>query len=81
MKGGSSRKQEFFLIDGSDCLLIISFRCLALSPSLCKTLVSTYHIHLPGSGRINISGLSEDNVARTAKAIDEVVRMSGEREI
>lgn len=41
-------------------------------------LVDTYHVHLPGSGRINVAGLSEENVSRAAKAIDGVVRMSAE---
>ncbi|GKT55743.1 aspartate aminotransferase [Colletotrichum tofieldiae] len=53
------------------------FSCLALSPSQCKSLGNTYHVHLPESGRINIAGLSEDNVKRAAKAIDEVIREQG----
>ncbi|KAK1848091.1 aspartate aminotransferase [Colletotrichum chrysophilum] len=52
------------------------FSCLALSPAQCKTLVTKYHVHLPGSGRINVAGLSEDNVRRAAKAIDEVIRQT-----
>ncbi|KAF9872749.1 aspartate aminotransferase [Colletotrichum karsti] len=57
------------------------FSCLALSPSQCETLVSKYHVHLPGSGRINVAGLSEDNVARAAQAIDEVVRLPGKQKL
>ncbi|KAF4416533.1 Aspartate aminotransferase 3 [Colletotrichum fructicola] len=52
------------------------FSCLALSPAQCKTLVTKCHVHLPGSGRINVAGLSEDNVRRAAKAIDEVIRQT-----
>ncbi|KXH39962.1 aspartate aminotransferase [Colletotrichum simmondsii] len=50
------------------------FSCLALSPSQCRELVETYHVHLPGSGRINLAGLSEENVKRAAQAIDKVTR-------
>ncbi|OBR16148.1 Aspartate aminotransferase [Colletotrichum higginsianum IMI 349063] len=50
------------------------FSCLALSPSQCKKLVSTYHVHLPESGRINIAGLSKENAQRAASAIDKVIR-------
>ncbi|KXH57983.1 aspartate aminotransferase [Colletotrichum salicis] len=37
-------------------------------------LVETYHVHLPGSGRINVAGLSDENVKRAAQAIDKVIR-------
>ncbi|KAK1456223.1 aspartate aminotransferase [Colletotrichum melonis] len=50
------------------------FSCLALSPSQCRELVEAYHVHLPGSGRINLAGLSEENVKRAAQAIDKVTR-------
>ncbi|KAK1673889.1 pyridoxal phosphate-dependent transferase [Colletotrichum godetiae] len=50
------------------------FSCLALSPSQCRELVETYHVHLPGSGRINVAGLSVENVKRAAQAIDKVIR-------
>ncbi|KAK1720113.1 hypothetical protein CaCOL14_002137 [Colletotrichum acutatum] len=51
------------------------FSCLALSQSQCRELVETYHVHLPGSGRINLAGLSEENVKRAAQAIDKVTRI------
>jgi len=50
------------------------FSILKLSPEQCRTLISDYHIYLPQSGRINISGLNSTNVEYVAKAIDSVVR-------
>ncbi|KAJ5383243.1 Pyridoxal phosphate-dependent transferase major region subdomain 2 [Penicillium concentricum] len=49
-------------------------RCLALTPGQCNTLINNYHVHLPVSGRINVAGLSTNNIKRTSRAIDAVVR-------
>ncbi|KAK4868024.1 hypothetical protein LT330_007683 [Penicillium expansum] len=48
--------------------------CLALTPEQCNALIDDHHVHLPVSGRINIAGLNTENVERTARAIDAVVR-------
>ncbi|KAJ5490420.1 Pyridoxal phosphate-dependent transferase major region subdomain 2 [Penicillium expansum] len=40
----------------------------------CNALIDDHHVHLPVSGRINIAGLNTENVERTARAIDAVVR-------
>ncbi|KAJ5951287.1 Pyridoxal phosphate-dependent transferase major region subdomain 2 [Penicillium vulpinum] len=50
------------------------FSCLALNPAQCNALIDNYHVHLPVSGRINVAGLSTNNIERTARAIDAVVR-------
>ncbi|OAL48823.1 PLP-dependent transferase [Pyrenochaeta sp. DS3sAY3a] len=49
------------------------FSCLALNAEQCRALVTKHHIHLPENGRISIAGLSEANVERMARAIDDVV--------
>ncbi|KAH7078117.1 pyridoxal phosphate-dependent transferase [Paraphoma chrysanthemicola] len=45
------------------------FVCLPLTAGQCRRLTAEQHIHLPENGRINIAGLSANNVQRTAKAI------------
>ncbi|KAH7070250.1 pyridoxal phosphate-dependent transferase [Paraphoma chrysanthemicola] len=45
------------------------FVCLPLTAEQCSRLTAEHHIHLPENGRINIAGLSADNVRRTAQVI------------
>ncbi|KAJ9253419.1 hypothetical protein DTO207G8_4152 [Paecilomyces variotii] len=50
------------------------FSYTGLTPEQVVALKEKYHIYLLKSGRASISGLSENNVAYVAKAIDYVVR-------
>ncbi|CDM30175.1 Aspartate/other aminotransferase [Penicillium roqueforti FM164] len=50
------------------------FSCLAITPAQCNALNDNYHVHLPVSGRINVAGLNNNNIERTARAIDAVVQ-------
>ncbi|CAJ0547378.1 Ff.00g041320.m01.CDS01 [Fusarium sp. VM40] len=50
------------------------FSYLNLTPQQCQSLIDKFHIYLPSNGRINISGLNQDNILRVAKSFDQVVR-------
>ncbi|KAF4333022.1 aspartate aminotransferase cytoplasmic [Fusarium beomiforme] len=50
------------------------FSYLNLNPRQCQRLIEEYHIYLPSSGRINISGLNQSNIDRVADCIDELIR-------
>lgn len=50
------------------------FSYMGLSGSLASELISKHHVYLTGNGRINLSGMSADNVGRVAEAFDAVVR-------
>lgn len=54
---------------------------LNLTPAQCRMMANRYHIYLPENGRINISGLSLQNVSSVARAIDEVVRVGAEAKL
>lgn len=54
---------------------------LKLTPAQCRMLASRYHIYLPENGRINISGLSLQNVSSVARAIDQIVRVGTEAKL
>lgn len=55
------------------------FSYTSLLPEQIKLLESGHHVYLPENGRINISGLNENNIERVARAFDAVIRRSGNR--
>jgi aspartate/tyrosine/aromatic aminotransferase len=48
------------------------FALLGLSPQAVETLRVRHHVYVTGSGRINVAGLTPDNVGRVAAAIAAV---------
>jgi aspartate/tyrosine/aromatic aminotransferase len=48
------------------------FSLLGITEDQATRLASDHHIYLPKSGRINVAGLSEENVGYVADAIAEV---------
>ncbi|KAF5543325.1 aspartate aminotransferase cytoplasmic [Fusarium mexicanum] len=50
------------------------FSYLKLNSQQCQKLTDKHHIYLPPNGRINISGLSQGNIERVARSLDEVIR-------
>ena len=50
------------------------FSWTGLSGDQAKLLREKYHVYLPGTGRINVSGLNGENVGRVAEAFDAVIR-------
>jgi aspartate aminotransferase, cytoplasmic len=51
------------------------FSYTGLSESQTQRLIDQHHVYLPGTGRINISGLSHGNIDRVARAFDQVIRI------
>jgi aspartate aminotransferase len=49
------------------------FSYTGLNPNQVKVLIEKYHVYLLSSGRINMCGLNEKNVAYVAKAINDAV--------
>ncbi|MFC3052575.1 amino acid aminotransferase [Kordiimonas pumila] len=45
------------------------FALLGISPEAVEKLRSEHHVHIIGSGRVNIAGLTEDNILHVARAI------------
>ena len=50
------------------------FSFSGLTPEQVKALKETYAIYIVGSGRINVAGITEENVGRLCEAIAEVVK-------
>ena len=50
------------------------FSFTGLSGRLVDDLINKHHVYLTGNGRINVSGMNDDNVKRVAEAFDTVIR-------
>lgn len=50
------------------------FALCELTTDQVNELIDEHHVYLPPNGRINVAGLSEDNIHRVAKALDAVSR-------
>ena len=49
------------------------FSYLGLTPAQCTDLVENHHIYLTQQARISVAGLNEGNVARVARAMNDVI--------